>query len=75
MNSVDVVLDAAALKIIPACEYNPIEAVMTNVMGARNVIRVALDTGVEKAISTDKGVNHTVASGRLDSVASATGML
>ena len=56
---VDVVVHAAALKQIPACEYNPIEAVLTNVMGGRNVIESALDAGVGKvmAISTDKAVS------------------
>lgn len=59
LQGVDVVVHAAALKQVPACEYNPIEAVMTNVMGARNVIEAALDTGVGKvmALSTDKAVN------------------
>lgn len=59
MQGVDVVIHAAALKQVPACEYNPIEAVMTNVMGARNVIEAALDAGVQKvlALSTDKAVN------------------
>lgn len=59
MYGVDVVVHAAALKQVPACEYNPIEAVLTNVMGARNVIDAALDTGVKKvlALSTDKAVN------------------
>jgi UDP-N-acetylglucosamine 4,6-dehydratase len=59
MHGVDVVVHAAALKQVPACEYNPIEAVLTNVMGARNVIEAALDTGVKKVmtISTDKAVN------------------
>jgi Predicted nucleoside-diphosphate sugar epimerases len=59
MNGVDIVVHAAALKQVPACEYNPIEAIMTNIMGARNVIEAALDTGVKKvmAISTDKAVN------------------
>jgi len=59
MHGVDVVVHAAALKQVPACEYNPIEAVLTNVMGARNVIDAALDTGVKKVltISTDKAVN------------------
>jgi len=59
MNDVDVVIHAAALKQVPACEYNPIEAVMTNVMGARNVIDAALDAEVERVIglSTDKAVN------------------
>jgi len=59
MNDVDIAVHAAALKQISACEYNPIEAVMTNVMGARNVIEAALDMGVSKvmAVSTDKAVN------------------
>src|SRR5215471_12325632 len=56
---VDIVVHAAALKQVPACEYNPIEAVRTNVDGAYNVIDAALDTGVSKvmALSTDKAVN------------------
>ncbi len=56
---VDIVVHAAALKQVPACEYNPIEALMTNVMGGRHVIDAALDQGVHKvlAISTDKAVN------------------
>ena len=55
-NGVDIVVHAAALKQVPACEYNPIEAVMTNIMGARNVIDAAIDCGVDKvlAMSTDK---------------------
>lgn len=59
MQGVDVVVHAAALKQVPACEYNPIEAVLTNVMGARNVIEAALDTHVKQvmALSTDKAVN------------------
>jgi UDP-N-acetylglucosamine 4,6-dehydratase len=59
MNGVDIVVHAAALKQVPACEYNPIEAILTNVMGARNVIDAALDTGVKSvlALSTDKAVN------------------
>ncbi len=59
MQGVEVVVHAAALKQVPACEYNPIEAVLTNVMGARNVIDAALDTGVQRvlALSTDKAVN------------------
>ncbi len=53
---VDVVIHAAALKQVPACEYNPFEAVKTNVMGAQNVINAAIDRGVKKvvALSTDK---------------------
>lgn len=56
---VDVVIHAAALKQVPACEYNPIEAVRTNVDGARNVIDAAIDAGVKSvmALSTDKAVN------------------
>ncbi len=58
-SGVDVVIHAAALKQVPACEYNPIEAIMTNVMGARSIIEAALDAGVKKvvALSTDKAVN------------------
>ena len=53
---VDIVVHAAALKQVPACEYNPIEAVATNIDGARNVIDAAIDMGVKKtlALSTDK---------------------
>jgi UDP-N-acetylglucosamine 4,6-dehydratase len=59
MHGVDIVVHAAAMKQVPACEYNPFEAVMTNVMGARNVIDAAVDARVERAIlvSTDKAVN------------------
>jgi UDP-N-acetylglucosamine 4,6-dehydratase/5-epimerase len=59
MVGVDVVIHAAALKQVPACEYNPIEAVMTNVDGAKNVIEAALDNRVHRvlALSTDKAVN------------------
>ncbi|MGD8632150.1 MAG: UDP-N-acetylglucosamine 4,6-dehydratase (inverting) [Anaerolineales bacterium] len=59
MQGVDIVVHAAALKQVPACEYNPIEAILTNIMGGRNVIEAALDTRVEKvmALSTDKAVN------------------
>lgn len=58
MNNVDIVVHAAALKQVPTCEYNPIEAIRTNVDGAVNVIDVAIDRGVQKvmAISTDKAV-------------------
>lgn len=58
-SGVDVVVHAAALKQVPACEYNPIEAVLTNVDGARNVIDAAIDSGVQRvmALSTDKAVN------------------
>lgn len=59
MNGVDVVIHAAALKQVPTCEYNPIEAVRTNVDGAINVIDAAIDNGVERAvaISSDKAVH------------------
>lgn len=59
MDGVDMVVHAAALKQVPACEYNPFEAVKTNVHGAQNVIDAAIDTGVKKviALSTDKAVN------------------
>ncbi|MEW6566781.1 MAG: UDP-N-acetylglucosamine 4,6-dehydratase (inverting) [Chloroflexota bacterium] len=59
MHGVDIVVHAAALKQVPACEYNPIEAILTNIMGGRNVIEAALDMGVERvmALSTDKAVN------------------
>ncbi len=56
---VDYVIHAAALKQVPACEYNPNEAIKTNIHGAQNVIDAALDSGVKKvvALSTDKAVN------------------
>ena len=56
---VDYVVHAAALKQVPACEYNPMEAVKTNIDGAMGVISAALDSGVRKvvALSTDKAVN------------------
>ena len=59
MNGVDYVIHAAALKQVPACEYNPIEAIKTNINGAVNVINASLDAGVKKvvALSTDKSVN------------------
>lgn len=59
MHGVDIVIHAAALKQVPACEYNPMEAIKTNILGSGNVIDAALDTGVKKvvALSTDKAVN------------------
>lgn len=59
MRGVDTVVHAAALKQVPACEYNPIEAVRTNINGAENIIDAALDNKVEKvlALSTDKAVS------------------
>ena len=55
----DIVIHAAAMKQVPACEYNPFEAVRTNVLGAQHVIDAAIDAGVAKvvALSTDKAVN------------------
>ncbi len=59
MQGVDYVIHAAALKQVPACEYNPNEAIKTNVNGAMNVINASLKAGVQKvvALSTDKAVN------------------
>jgi len=59
MDGVDIVVHAAALKQVPACEYNPFEAVKTNILGAQNIIEAAIDHNIEKvmAISTDKAVN------------------
>jgi UDP-N-acetylglucosamine 4,6-dehydratase len=59
MNGVDIVVHAAALKQVPTCEYNPIEAIKTNIEGTTNVIDAAIDNKVEKAIaiSTDKAVH------------------
>jgi len=56
---VDIVVHAAALKQVPACEYNPMEAIKTNILGSSNVIDAAIDAGVKKviALSTDKAVN------------------
>jgi len=58
-NGVDYVIHAAAMKQVPACEYNPFEAIKTNIHGAQNIIDAALDRGVKKviALSTDKAVN------------------
>jgi UDP-N-acetylglucosamine 4,6-dehydratase/5-epimerase len=58
-SGVDIVVHAAALKIVPTAEYNPFEAVNTNIIGAENVINVAIDNGVKKviALSTDKAAN------------------
>lgn len=56
---VDYIIHAAALKQVPACEYNPLEAIKTNIHGAMNVVDAALDCGVKRvvALSTDKAVN------------------
>jgi UDP-N-acetylglucosamine 4,6-dehydratase len=59
MNGVDMVIHAAALKQVPAAEYNPMECIKTNIHGAENVIHAALATEVDKviALSTDKAAN------------------
>lgn len=59
MEGIDYVVHAAALKQVPACEYNPMEAVKTNINGAMNIVDAALDCGVKRvvALSTDKAVN------------------
>ena len=60
LKNVDYVVHAAALKQVPACEYNPIEAVKTNINGAMNIVDAVLDSDSVKrvvALSTDKAVN------------------
>ncbi len=59
VEGVDIVVHAAALKQVPACEYNPIEAIKTNIDGTSNVIEAALDSGVRRVLmlSTDKAVS------------------
>jgi UDP-N-acetylglucosamine 4,6-dehydratase len=59
LSGITVVVHAAALKQVPACEYNPFEAIQTNIMGGKNVIDAAIDQGVRRilALSTDKAVN------------------
>ena len=59
MEGADIVFHAAAMKQVPACEYNPLEAINTNVLGSQNVLNAALDTKVQKVmfVSTDKAVN------------------
>ena len=58
-SGVDIVVHAAALKQVPSCEYNPMEAVKTNVIGAMNVVTAAINAGVKKviALSTDKAAS------------------
>ena len=58
-DGIDIVVHAAAMKQVPAAEYNPFEAIKTNVLGAENIINEALDHGVERviALSTDKAAN------------------
>ncbi|MGQ0430938.1 MAG: UDP-N-acetylglucosamine 4,6-dehydratase (inverting) [Microthrixaceae bacterium] len=59
MHGADIVVHAAAMKQVPACEYNPFEAVQTNVLGSQHIVDAAIDTGVARvvALSTDKAVN------------------
>ena len=59
LKNVDYVIHAAAMKQVPACEYNPFEAIKTNIHGAQNLVDAAIDCGVKKvvALSTDKAVN------------------
>lgn len=59
LEDIDIVLHAAALKHVPLCEYNPFEAIKTNIIGTQNLLEAAIDGDVEKVItiSTDKAVN------------------
>ncbi|RJG24828.1 UDP-N-acetylglucosamine 4,6-dehydratase family protein [Paenibacillus thiaminolyticus] len=59
MEGIDYVFHVAAMKHVPACEYNPFEAVQTNIIGTQNVIQASLECGVEKVIftSTDKAIS------------------
>lgn len=59
MKGIDIVIHAAAMKIVPTAEYNPFECVRTNIYGAENLVDSALDSGVKKviALSTDKAVS------------------
>ncbi|SMF45042.1 UDP-N-acetylglucosamine 4,6-dehydratase (inverting) [Desulfovibrio gilichinskyi] len=58
-SKIDIVIHAAALKQVPACEYNPYEAVKTNILGAQNIVEAAIDKNVSRviALSTDKAAN------------------
>lgn len=59
MNDIDIVFNLAAMKHVPACEYNPFEAIKTNVIGMENVIKAATDNNVERVVftSSDKAIN------------------
>ncbi|MFK7696925.1 polysaccharide biosynthesis protein [Paenibacillus sp. HJGM_3] len=61
MESIDYVFHVAAMKHVPSCEYNPYEAVQTNIIGTQNVIRAAIETGIKKVVftSTDKAIAPT----------------
>jgi UDP-N-acetylglucosamine 4,6-dehydratase/5-epimerase len=82
MDGIDIVIHAAALKQIPTAEYNPLEAIKTNILGAANVIDAAMDRRVKKvlALSTDKAANPVnlygatkLCADKLFSAANATG--
>src|SRR5687767_9669841 len=66
LDGIDVLVHAAALKQVPAAEYNPLEAIKTNVLGASNIIDAAIDRNVKKviALSTDKAANPVNLYGR-----------
>jgi len=70
MSGVDIVVHAAALKQVPQCEYNPLEAVNTNIMGSVNIIEAALSNNVSKviAISSDKAVHSVNTYGKTKAV-------
>ena len=59
IRDIDIVIHAAALKIVPTAEYNPIECIKTNIYGAENIVNCCINSGVKKvlALSTDKAVN------------------
>ncbi len=59
IDGVDIVVHAAALKQVPSCEYNPFEAVRTNILGTQNIIDAVIDKKIERAVflSSDKAVN------------------
>ncbi|CAM4275011.1 UDP-N-acetylglucosamine 4,6-dehydratase family protein [Paenibacillus tarimensis] len=61
MQDIDYVFHCAAMKHVPSCEYNPFEAVQTNILGTQNVIQASIDCGVEKTVftSTDKAIAPT----------------
>ncbi len=61
MEDIDIVFNLAAMKHVPACEYNPFEAVKTNIMGVQNIIEAAIETGVSRVVytSSDKAISPT----------------